>query len=435
MEFANSNALREKAHRLIPGGCHTYAKGDDQFPEESPSFIVRGKGCRVWDVDGNEFIEYGSGLRSVTLGHAYEPVVRAAASQMELGNNYNRPALLEIECAEKLLSFVPAADQVKFAKDGSTTTTAAVKLSRAFTGRQRVAMCGNHPFFSYNDWFISTTEMDGGVSDDSRRVALKFSFNDIESLRALFDAHPGEIGCVILEPARNEEPVDNFLQKVRTLCTEKGAVLIFDEMITGFRLHNGGGQAFYGVKPDLSTFGKALANGFSLSALVGKREIMDLGGLQHDKERVFLLSTTHGAENHSLAAAIATMNIYESEDVIQHLDAQGQRLRAGINQVIGQMGIEDHFAVAGLNANMYYIVSDEERNPSQPYRTLFLQEMIKRNVLAPSFVVSYSHSDSDIDQTIEAVAGSLQVVASALEDGIDRYLVGDSVKPVYRRYN
>ena len=185
MQFDKSRQLQKTAHQLIPGGCHTYAKGDDQFPLESPGFIARGKGCHVWDVDGNEFIEYGSGLRSVTLGHAYDSVVEAAHRQMLLGNNYSRPAPVEVACAEKLLSFIPAAEQVKFAKDGSTVTTAAVKLARAHTGRDRVALCSDHPFFSYNDWFIATTDVDSGVGVSSREEALLFRYNDAASL----DAH------------------------------------------------------------------------------------------------------------------------------------------------------------------------------------------------------------------------------------------------------
>ena len=435
MQFDKSRQLQKTAHQLIPGGCHTYAKGDDQFPLESPGFIARGKGCHVWDVDGNEFIEYGSGLRSVTLGHAYDSVVEAAHRQMLLGNNYSRPAPVEVACAEKLLSFIPAAEQVKFAKDGSTVTTAAVKLARAHTGRDRVALCSDHPFFSYNDWFIATTDVDSGVGVSSREEALLFRYNDAASLDALFDAYPDEIACVILEPARNEEPENGFLESVRDICTRRGAILVFDEMITGFRLHNGGGQAYFGVTPDLSAWGKALANGFSLSALAGRRDLMEVGGLFHSRERVFLLSTTHGAENHSLAAAIATMEVYETEDVVGTLARQGERLRSGVNQVIQASGLGDHFSVQGMASNMYFVTRDPEGVSSQPYRTLFLQELIRRGVIAPSFVVNYSHADEDIDRTVEACAGALQVYKAALENGIEGYLVGDSVKPVYRRYN
>lgn len=432
--FDHSRLLQERAHRLIPGGAHTYAKGDDQYPRLSPGFIARGKGCRVWDVDGNEFIEYGSGLRSVTLGHAFEPVVDAACRQMTLGNNYNRPAPIEVECAERLLSLVDA-EQVKFAKDGSAVTTAAIKLARAFTGREKVAYCRDHPFFSYNDWFIATTAVDSGVFSGSRGIGLPFAYNDLAGLSRLFEEHPQEIACVIMEPSRTEEPVEGYLQGVAKLARANDALFILDEMITGFRYHLNGAQRLYGVRPDLSAFGKAMANGFSVSALAGRREVMDLGGLSHDSERVFLLSTTHGAENHALAAAIATMEYYEEHDVVGILHRQGRRLRLGVEQVVRDIGADAHFAVGGRDCNLHFQTYDADGKPSQPFRTLFMQEMIRNGILAPSFVVSAAHSDVDIDETIAAVAASLRVYVRAIEEGLDRFLVGPPVQPVYRKYN
>src|SRR5271165_1432647 len=196
-DFSRSRALQPKAHHLIPGGAHTYAKGDDQFPELSPGFIVRGKGCHVWDADGNEFIEYGMGLRAVTLRHAYEPVVEAAHKQMQLGLNYSRPAKIEVDLAEAFLDVIEGADMVKFAKNGSDVTTAAVKLSRAYTGRDLVAICGDQTFFSIDDWFIGTTELNAGIPCAISEMTVKFRYNDVESLRELFDKHPDQIACVI----------------------------------------------------------------------------------------------------------------------------------------------------------------------------------------------------------------------------------------------
>ncbi|MDH5262945.1 MAG: glutamate-1-semialdehyde 2,1-aminomutase, partial [Gammaproteobacteria bacterium] len=386
MKFSESDKVREKAHQLIPGGCHTYAKGDDQFPQLSPGFIARGLGCHVWDVDGNEFIEYGMGLRSVTLGHAFQPVVNAAARQMQLGNNYTRPAAIEVSYAEELVAVIPCADMVKFAKDGSTVTTAAIKLARAYTGRNMVALCKDHPFFSYNDWFIGTTPMRGGIPESAVRNSLGFGYNDIASITELFDRYPGQIAAVILEPERDQPPVNGFLEKLKTLSAERGAVLIFDEMITGFRWAIGGGQQVHGVLPDLATYGKAIANGFALSALAGRRDIMELGGIRHDGERVFLLSTTHGAENHALAAAQATLEIYRSEDVVGHLHRQGMRLTNEINEVSKARGTLDFVQVMGHPSNLFFTTRDNEGMPSQTFRTLMLQELIRNGVIAPSLV-------------------------------------------------
>jgi glutamate-1-semialdehyde 2,1-aminomutase len=273
-----AESLRERAHALIPGGCHTYAKGDDQYPAIAPPFIVRGSGCHVWDVSGRHYIEYAMGLRSVTLGHGYAPVVEAAVRQMRDGTNFNRPSPIEGDCAEMFLSMVPSAEMVKFTKDGSTCTTAAVKLARAYTGRECVAICADSPFYSYDDWFIGTTAMDGGIPEIATAHTLRFQYNRIETLEALFDARPNRIACVMLEPARSVEPAGGFLQQVRALCRRHGAVLVFDETITGFRWHAGGAQDLYGVAADLSVFGKAMGNGFAISALAGRRDLMDQGG-------------------------------------------------------------------------------------------------------------------------------------------------------------
>lgn len=435
MLFTKSKTLQAKSHALIPGGAHTYAKGDDQYPELAPGFITHGKGCHVWDVDGNEFIEYGMGLRSVTLGHAYEPVVEAAYRQMQLGVNFVRPAAIELECAEMLLSLIEGAEMVKFGKNGSDVTTAAVKLARAYTGRDMVAICGDHPFFAVDDWFIGSTAMAAGIPQVIRDLTVKFRYNDLASVQALFDRYPGQIACLIMEAETAEAPADHFLQEVKRLCHAHGALFILDEIITGFRWDLGGAQKCHNVTPDLSTFGKALGNGFSIAALVGRREIMELGGLHHDKERVFLLSTTYGAETFCLAAAMATMQTYQREPVIEHLYRQGERLRAGINEAIEENNLQEYVQVIGRPCNLIYVTRDQEKQRSQPFRTLFLQETIKRGLLMPSLVISYAHTDADVDYTVNAIAEALVVYRRALEEGVDQYLVGRPVKPVFRTYN
>jgi glutamate-1-semialdehyde 2,1-aminomutase len=432
--FERSRALSERARRLIPGGCHTYAKGDDQFPEQAPGFIARGAGCHVWDVDGHQFIEYGMGLRAVTLGHAYPSVLQAVRRQLDDGANFGRPAPIEVACAERFLSLVPTMDMVKFCKDGSTAVDGAVRLARCHTGRDLIAMCADHPFFSTSDWFIGTTAMPGGVTNAVRQQVVRFRYNDVASIDRLFSDYPGRIACVILEAARTEEPAAGFLQVLQASCRRAGAVLIFDEMITGFRWHKAGAHHLYGVTPDLATFGKALANGFAVSALAGRRELMELGGFDHGRERVFLLSTTHGAETHALAAAIATMDVYDSEPVTERLHQQGARLRAGVERAIDENDVRGRFACVGRDCSLLFATMDAGGRPSQVFRTLFMQELIRRGVLAPSFVVSYSHADRDIDLTVEAVHEALGVYKRALEEGPERFLVGRPVKPVFRPY-
>jgi glutamate-1-semialdehyde 2,1-aminomutase len=435
MNFSESRRLQATSHTLIPGGAHTYAKGDDQFPEEAPGFIARGKGCHVWDVDGNEFIEYGMGLRSVTLGHAFEPVVEAAHKQMQLGANFSRPAKIEMDLAEAMLKIVDGADMVKFAKNGSDVTTAAVKLARAYTGRDLVAICGDQPFFSTDDWFIGSTEMNAGIPRAVIEMTLKFRYNDLDNLRGLFDQNPNQIACVLMEAEAAAPPGSGYLKAVKELCEERGALLIFDEMITGFRWHLGGAQKFHGVVPHLSTFGKAMGNGFAISALVGKREIMRLGGLEHDERRVFLLSTTHGAETHTLAAAKETLRIYRERNVVEFLWKQGERLRGLVNRSIAENRLEDFFRVLGQPCNLIFATRDQNGRPSQEFRTLFMQELIRRGVIAPSFVMSFSHTDGDIERTAEAVSEAHVVYRKALDEGVEKYLEGRPVKPVNRGYN
>jgi len=433
--FEKSQSLNERFNEIIPGGSHTYAKSDDQFPEGMTPYIVKGKGCKIWDVDGNEYIEYGMGLRSVTIGHVIDPIVKAIQEQLKYGVNFGRPATIELECAEKLLEMIPNADMVKFAKNGSTVNSAAVLLARAYTGRNLIGICTQHPFFSFDNWFMATTAVNAGIPQAIQHLSVKFNYNNLQSAEDLFQKYAGQIACLILEAEKETPPAPGFLQDLKDLCEKNGAVLILDEIITGFRWDNGGAQKFYHFDPHLSTFGKALANGYSVAALAGKREIMELGGLHHNKDRVFLLSATNGAETHGLAAAIATMDFYQKNPVIQTLHTQGEKLKKGLEAIINELQIKTSFDVLGRPWCFVYATRDQEGKPSQSFRTLFIQETLKRGLMAPSFVISYSHSDSDVQRTIDIVGESLAVYKKALNEGVEKYLKGRSIQPVYRKKN
>ncbi|MGA4844204.1 glutamate-1-semialdehyde 2,1-aminomutase [Streptomyces sp. G45] len=435
-EFAlpRSRAANERLHALIPGGAHTYAKGDDQYPEHLAPVISHGRGAHVWDVDGNRYVEYGSGLRSVSLGHAHPRVLEAVRRQLDRGSNFVRPSLLEAEAAERFLATVPTAEMVKFAKNGSDATTAAVRLARAVTGRPRVAICADHPFFSVDDWFIGTTPMSAGVPEATNELTVAFPYGDLAATRELLDRYEGEIACLILEPATHSEPPPGYLEGLRELAHRHGCVLVFDEMITGFRWSEAGAQGLYGVVPDLSTFGKALGNGFAVSALAGRRELMERGGLRHSGDRVFLLSTTHGAETHALAAAMAVQTTYVEEGVTARLHVLGEKLAAGVREAAASMGVGEHVVVRGRASNLVFATLDERRRPSQPYRTLFLRQLLAGGVLAPSFVVSAALSDADIEHTVDVVGQACAVYRKALDSGDPTpWLGGRPVKPVFRR--
>lgn len=432
--FANSDRLRQRLHNLIPGGAHTYARGDDQYPEFHAPVLKRGAGARVWDVDGNEFIEYGIGLRSVTLGHGYRPVLDAVATAIADGLSFTRPTELELAAAEDFLRLVPTAEMVKFAKNGSDATTAAVRLARAVTGCELVAIC-EQPFFSTDDWFIGTTAMSAGVPPSTRTATLQFRYNDADSLAAVLAAHPGQVACVLLEAATaTAEPEPGFLESVRALCDRYGALLVFDEIITGFRWSEHGAQAVYRVAPDLSCWGKAMGNGFPISALAGKRTFMDLGGLNTDSDRVFLLSTKHGPEAAGLAAFRAVVHAYDVGDPIGRMETAGRRLAAAVNAAAAAAGLADYVQVIGRPACLVFVTRNADGVPDQAFRTLLLQGLLSHGVLGQSFVLSAAHTDADIAATVVAATAALQPYRAAIDAGsVTGLLRGRPVAPAVRR--
>jgi glutamate-1-semialdehyde 2,1-aminomutase len=432
--FGRSNAAQRRLHELVPGGAHTYARGSDQYPEGMAPVIRRGWGARVEDLDGNIFVEYGMGLRSVTLGHGYAPVTDAVSRAISDGVSFSRPGEMELKAAETFVGQVPGAEMVKFAKNGSDATTAAVKLARAATGRRHVAICRTQPFFSTDDWFIGTTPMNAGTLVEDRALTVGFDYNDLDSLRGVLAAHPGDVACVILEAATAlAEPAPGFLEGLRKLADQEGFVLVFDEMITGMRWSPHGAQHVYGVLPDLSTWGKALGNGFPLSALAGRRDLMELGGLRTDASRVFLMSTTHGPETASMAAYLAVEQAYRSWDVVGTMERQGRKLADGVSAEVAEAGLAGYVEVLGRPSCLVFATRDAERHPSQAFRTLFLQELLRHGVLAQSFVISAAHGDAELDTTVQAVRRALPVYRRALEQGsTDGLLQGRPVAPALR---
>lgn len=435
--FEKNHEFSKKIRALIPGGAHTYSKGDDQFPYNAPKGIAKGQGVHVWDVDGNKYIDWAMGLTSVGLGHAYEPVLEAVREQLLLGANFQRPATIELEFAELLKEMFPQFDMFKFAKNGSTVTSAAIKLSRAYTERDKVAICAEHPFFSYDDWFIGSTPCDFGIPESEKNLTVKFHYNDIESVKKMFADHKDQISCVILEPTKFDEPKDGFLHKLKEECKKNGAVFILDEMISGFRFALGGAQEYFEIEPDLATFGKAVGNGFSVSFLGGKEEIMKLGGIEPDTRKVFLISTTHGAETHGLAAAIATMKEYRDKDVVNKNIKKGEYIIEKVNNIIKNKVLEDYIEVIGYSCWPVVVFKDSNKVVSMSYRTLFLQEMIARGILYQgTFTIAYEHTYELIDETMEAFEASCNVYKRAIEaKSTDGLLIGDETKPVFRRIN
>jgi glutamate-1-semialdehyde 2,1-aminomutase len=394
--------------------------------------IDRGQGCRVWDLDGNRYVEFGNGMRSTTLGHGFAPVVESVKRALDGGVNFVRPHRLEREAAERLVELIPSAEMVKFGLNGSDATTAAVKLARAYTGRDMVAICRQHPFLSTDDWFIGTTPMAAGIPAPIRDLTVTFTYNDVADVARVFDAHPGRVAAIVLEPETIEAPAPDFFPSLRKVCDEHGALLILDETITGFRWHERGAQFVYDISPDLSTFGKAIANGFPVSALVGRREVMRLGGFVDDVDRVFLLSHTAGGQPWAMAAVLTVVDVYERERVVERMHAIGAELRSRVEDAVSHAGLGEYFELRGRDCNLTYVARDQNGEPSQEYRTLVLQELLSRGVLAPSFVVSAAHDSAAIDQTVEAVVEVMPAYRRALRDGVSTVLRGRPVRPAIR---
>lgn len=427
---------QQRLLRVIPGGAHTYSRGYDQYPSNAPQILARGKGAYVFDPAENRYLDYGMALRAVNIGYSEDEIDAAAIRQIKNGNNLTRPSLVELEAAELLVSMIDSVDMVKFTKNGSSSVSAAVKLARAYTGRELVARCAEHPFFSYDDWFIGSTPLTRGIPLETIHNTKVFNYNDSASLEALIASYPGQVACVVLEPAATEEPRSGFLQRVQDLCHQHGIVFILDEMITGFRWHMKGAQYLYGVQPDLCTFGKAMANGFSVSCVAGRREIMELGSIEFEgRERVFLLSTTHGAEMSGLGAFVATMDFMRKNNVVEHLWDYGSKLISMMQRQAEAHGIAGSFKVGGINCSPHFLTLDSSGCNSLALRTLFSQEMIRNGVLMPWIALSYRHGEAELATTEHAIDKAFAVYRRGLKEGVDKYLEGPSIKPVFRKHN
>jgi glutamate-1-semialdehyde aminotransferase len=420
--ITESDRLYARATGLIPAYTQTLAKGPAQYVNGvAPKFAAKGRGAHVWDVDGNEYIDFQMGIGPLSLGYCYEPVDRAIREQLDKGITFSLMHSLEVEVAELVRTVVPGADMVRYSKTGCDVTSAAVRLARAYTGKSKILACGYH---GWHDWYISVTDRDRGVPDAVRDLTFTFDYNDIQSVEQSLD---DDTACVILEPAVFAAPKDGFLERLRELCTRSGALLVFDEMWTGFRLALGGAQERFGVKADLACFSKACANGMPLSILTGRRDVMTL----LDKDVFFF--TTFGGEALSLAAAKATIEEMQRNDVVAHLARQGRKLREGYNAIASDLAM-DFTSCSGFDCRT--IVSFDSRVGSPlEMKSLVQQEMIKRGVLWGGFHnVCYSHTDADVSHTLAAYREVLPILKKAVLEGTVRSaLRGEPVAPVFRK--
>ena len=424
--FEKSMAWLRRAEALIPGASQTFSKGPNQFVRgASPLFLERGEGARVWDVDGNEYLDFTMALCAVSLGYADPDVNAAVARQLERGVLFTLAHPLEAEVAEQLCRLIPCAEMVRFGKNGSDVTSGAVRLARAFTGRDVIAACGYH---GWQDWSIGPTTRNMGVPKAVRELTCTFTYNRIETLERIFDEHPGRVAAVIMEPVGIEPPRSGFLESVRELSSRRGALLIFDEIVTGFRLALGGAQEHFGVVPDLACFGKGMSNGFPLSALVGRRDIMRL------LEEVFF-SFTAGGEVASLVACLATLSKLERWAVIPQLWRQGERIREHVDRAAAAAGVAGAIRCVGLGPRTVMTFTQDDGEPWWSLKSLFLQECVKRGILfTGAHNIALAHDDVAVKAASEVYDEVLPLVAEAIRcENVDERLEGLPVEPVFRK--
>lgn len=407
--YKKSQAMLERALKVIPLGSQTFSKSITQWPEGvSPHFISMGNGSRVWDVDGNEYIDFINSLASVILGYNDPDVLAAVREQLEKGTIFSLSHELEIEVAEKITEMVPCAEMVRFGKNGSDATAGAIRLARAYTGKDHVIMCGYH---GWQDWCIGTTTRDLGVPKSVSSLTHTFKYNDIDSLASVFARHPGEVAAVIMEPANALEPEPGFLEEVRELSHKNNALFILDETVTGFRYSNGGAQEYFNITPDLATFGKGLANGYPLSAIAGKAEVMRL-------MKDIFFSFTFGGEALSLAAAKATLEKLRKEPVVETLWTQGRKVSKGVKELIKKHCLEGALAITGKDCWTFLIFKDTESYPGLSIKTLYQQEILSRGILAiGSHNMSYAHSDKDIEILLAVYDEVFALIGNSIAEG------------------
>lgn len=423
--FDASMAWLARARQVVPGASQTLSKGPGMFVEGAyPVFLERGRGCRVWDVDGHEYVDYILALASITLGYAYPEITEAVARQLERGSIFSLPHPLEVEVSEELAAVIPCAEMVRFVKTGSEADAAAVRVARAATGRDVVLVCG---YAGWHEWYAVTTPRSKGIPKEVSRFIASFEYNSLASLEAALAEHHGQVAAVVMEPVLLETPAPGFLEGVKAAAHRHGALLIFDEIVSGFRWAVGGAQEHFGVVPDLATFGKGMANGLPLAAIVGRRELM------REFEDVFV-SSTFGGDALALAACRATLGVYRREPVIAHLWQMGRRFQEGFTAVAARLAVPAR--ALGYPVHPKIVIDHRSPETQRLLMSLFLQETAARGAIFhfAGFNISYSHSAADVDLTLGACEHALRAVGQALADGrIADRLRGRPYQEAFRR--
>ena len=422
--YARSVEYSARAEQVIPLGSQTFSKSRTQYPiGAAPLFAQRSKGSRTWDIDGNEYVDLVSSLGAVALGYGDEEINEAVIRQLRDGVTLSLAHPIEAEVAEQLVALIPCAEKVRFAKNGSDVTSAAIRLSRAFTGKDNVIVCGYH---GWQDWYIGSTTMNLGVPNATRSLTHSIEYNNIESLTNVIEQLQGNVAAIIMEPMTSTWPDETYLPEVRRIATEHGIVLVFDEMLTGFRFAPGGAQEYFGVTPDLAAFGKALANGFPLSAIVGRADILDL------MPQIFF-SGTFGGETLSLTAARVVLGRMKSGEPAAKLAALGKNLLSKVEQNRPEES-RNFLNFSGHDSWIFQQWSIEDPERLAQAKTLLLQEMLRRGVLLlNTHDVTTAFTDDDLETVSVAYSESLALVVEGLaQDDLMARLECEPIRPLFR---
>lgn len=422
--YVRSVEYLARAEQVIPLGSQTFSKSRTQYPVgAAPLFAQRSRGSHTWDIDGNEYVDLVSSLGAVALGYGDEEIDEAVIKQLKDGVTLSLAHPIEAVVAEKLVSLIPCAEKVRFAKNGSDATSAAIRLARAFTGRNQVIVCGYH---GWQDWYIGSTTMNLGVPQQVRALTHSIAYNDLEALESTIKQLNGDVAALIMEPMTSTFPDENYLQEVRRITQDHGIVLVFDEMLTGFRFAPGGAQEYFGVTPDLAAFGKALANGFPLSAIVGRADILDV-------MPTIFFSGTFGGEMLSLAAANVVLDRMATGQPTAQLALIGYQLRTKIDE-LRSTNSKSYLSFSGHDSWVFLNWEIDDMEHLAQVKTLFLQEMLRRGVLVlNTHDVTTSHTKEDTEVIAKAYLESLEILDLAMTNGnMLSLLECEPIRPLFR---
>jgi glutamate-1-semialdehyde 2,1-aminomutase len=417
---------------IVPGGAHTYSRGDDQFPINAPKYLLKGKGAKVWDQDNTKYWDLSMGLRSVSIGHGnFSQSLRIFFKSLK-GINLSRPVPEELELATLLRSLIPSAEMVKFGKNGSDATSGAIRISRAVTNKSYILRSKDSAFLSVSDWFIGSTEMNAGITNFDKELTKSFCYGSMAEIVKLYEELNGNVAAIILEPYGINGIDAEFLKNLRKFCDTTGVILIFDEVVSGFRFGLGGIQEIVKVTPDLSTFGKSMANGYPLSALVGKSEIMQRGGISHGAERVFLMSSTYGSERSGLIAGIWTIDKMIRDNILAENLIIAEEFKRLINASFEKFNLIEDLNLSGLSLLPTLNYSGRFLEDLPRAKAAFSYACIENGLLMPYISFSASHRKDFICFIRDNID---KIVERFIEVWENKELMVGSIKPVFRKFN